>query len=84
MQGKLMQFVPEDGIYTYFRYNDKEVLMVMMNFNKESGSLDPDRYSEIIDDSSEGTSILNGEKVDLQSPINLAPRSINFIHWNRP
>ncbi|MBK6284691.1 MAG: cyclomaltodextrinase C-terminal domain-containing protein [Draconibacterium sp.] len=29
-----MHFVPDDGVYTYFRYNNEEVVMVMLNKNE--------------------------------------------------
>jgi glycosidase len=33
--GKFMQFAPEDGIYVYFRYDEKQTVMVVMNTSKE-------------------------------------------------
>jgi neopullulanase len=29
--GKMMQFLPKDGVYIYFRYDDKQTVMVIMN-----------------------------------------------------
>ena len=29
--GKLKQFIPENNLYVYFRYNDKESVMVVLN-----------------------------------------------------
>ena len=29
--GKLKHFIPNDGVYVYFRYNDKETVMVAIN-----------------------------------------------------
>lgn len=28
--GKLMQFAPEAGVYSYFRYNDTKIVMVLL------------------------------------------------------
>ena len=33
--GKLMQYVPENGVYVYFRYDDKQTVMVVMNTSKK-------------------------------------------------
>jgi len=33
--GKLMQYVPEDGVYVYFRYDNKQTIMVAMNTSKK-------------------------------------------------
>lgn len=44
--GKFMQYFPEDGIYTYFRYNDKQTIMVVMNTSKEEKVIKPSKYAE--------------------------------------
>ncbi|MBC6991848.1 glycoside hydrolase family 13 protein [Hymenobacter sp. BT491] len=45
--GKLMQFIPNDGVYTYFRYNDQgQTVMVMMNSNKQEKTIDGARFAE--------------------------------------
>jgi glycosidase len=38
-RGKLMQFVPEDNVYVYFRYDDREAVMVVMNGNGEAKTI---------------------------------------------
>ena len=44
--GKFMQFYPVDGIYVYFRYTDKQTVMVVMNTSKEEKKIELDRYAE--------------------------------------
>jgi glycosidase len=44
--GKTMQFVPFDGVYVYFRYNDKQTIMVVSNSNDSPVSFSLDRYEE--------------------------------------
>jgi glycosidase len=44
--GKLMQFVPEDWVYTYFRYDKNETVMVVMNTSKDPKTIDPQRFKE--------------------------------------
>ena len=44
--GKFMQYVPEDGVYVYFRYNDKQTVMVVMNTAKERKSINIKRFAE--------------------------------------
>lgn len=44
--GWLKQFVPEDNIYVYFRYNDEESVMVVLNNNDTAMPLDTKRFSE--------------------------------------
>ena len=44
--GKTMQYVPEDGIYVYFRYNEQHTVMVVMNCNDTTKELKLDRFKE--------------------------------------
>lgn len=44
--GKLMQFVPDRGVYTYFRYDNKQTVMVMMNTSNEDRTVDLTRFEE--------------------------------------
>jgi len=44
--GKMMQFVPEDGVYVYFRYTDKQTVMVIMNTAKQERKIYFDKFSE--------------------------------------
>jgi len=34
-QGKLMQYVPDDGLYVYFRYDSKQTVMCVMNTSEK-------------------------------------------------
>lgn len=44
--GKMMQYLPEDGIYTYFRYDNKQTVMVVMNTSKEDKKIEINKYVE--------------------------------------
>jgi len=45
--GKLKHFAPENGVYVYFRYLGNEVVMVVLNKNREAVQLDSGKYEEI-------------------------------------
>jgi len=44
--GKTMQYVPEDGVYVYFRYNEQQTVMVVMNCNDQEKVVKLDRFGE--------------------------------------
>jgi hypothetical protein len=44
--GKFMQYVPEDWVYTYFRYDDKSTVMIIMNTDSKEKKVRADRYAE--------------------------------------
>jgi glycosidase len=58
--GKMMQFVPEDGIYVYFRYDDNQTVMCVMNTNDKPVSVDPKRFAERIKNYKQGNEIATG------------------------
>ncbi|HQW82998.1 MAG TPA: alpha-amylase family glycosyl hydrolase [Ferruginibacter sp.] len=44
--GKLMQYLPDDGLYVYFRYNTDQTIMVVMNTAKTDKKLSIGNYAE--------------------------------------
>jgi glycosidase len=46
--GKMMQFVPQDGVYVYFRYNADKTVMMLMNGEEKEVSLSTARFAERI------------------------------------
>ncbi|GAC1598450.1 MAG: glycoside hydrolase family 13 protein [Hymenobacter sp.] len=62
--GKLMQFIPQDGVYTYFRYNDAgESVMVIANNTKEEKKVDGTRFAERLSGFSAGREVMSGADV---------------------
>jgi len=45
-KGKLMQFIPDDDVYVYFRYDDEHCVMVAINTSDQVKKLDSKRYAE--------------------------------------
>jgi len=71
--GKVLHFVPKDKVYTYFRYNKEEKIMVILNKNIEKYTLDLNRFREILDANSNGKDVLSNEILELNSTIELEP-----------
>ena len=44
--GKMMQYVPEDGVYVYFRYDAKQTVMIVMNTSKSTRKINLNRFDE--------------------------------------
>ncbi|HEU4632808.1 MAG TPA: cyclomaltodextrinase C-terminal domain-containing protein, partial [Flavisolibacter sp.] len=63
--GKLMQYVPEDWTYTYFRFNNSQTVMVVMNTSSDEKTIDPQRFSERIKGFSKAKNIINSANADL-------------------
>jgi glycosidase len=73
LSGKLKQFIPQDGIYVYFRYTGQDAVMVIINKNKEIKQLGLSRFNEVLKDYQEGIDIATDEKVILGDSVSLAP-----------
>ncbi|MBR7209885.1 cyclomaltodextrinase N-terminal domain-containing protein [Microvirga sp. STS02] len=62
--GKLMQFIPQDGVYTYFRYNDAgECVMIIANNTKDEKKVDGTRFAERTDGFSSGVEVVSGATI---------------------
>ena len=44
--GELLHFAPRDGIYVYFRFNEEQRVMVVMNNEPNTVHLDSSRYAQ--------------------------------------
>ncbi|HMI77364.1 MAG TPA: alpha-amylase family glycosyl hydrolase, partial [Ferruginibacter sp.] len=64
--GKFMQFVPEDGVYVYFRYDDKQTVMVVMNTAKEQKKVSLERYAERTKGFTKMKQVLTGKVTGLE------------------
>lgn len=63
-QGKLMQFVPQDDLYVYFRYtnNAKGTVMVVVNNTANDKMLKTDRFAELTKGITTAKNILTNEE----------------------
>lgn len=67
--GKLTHFIPENGVYVYFRYNKDHKVMVILNKNKEAQKLILERYQEILDGISKAKDVISGKEYELRGEI---------------
>jgi len=67
--GNLLHFVPENNVYTYFRMNDDKIVMVILNNNPNSQSVDPIKFKQGIDGFSSGIDVISGQTFNLSEPF---------------
>ncbi len=60
--GWLKQFVPEDNIYVYFRYDENDTVMVVLNNNDQEKELELNRFREAWDGYSEASDLITGQR----------------------
>jgi glycosidase len=78
--GKMKHFIPQDDVYVYFRYDEKETVMVAMNNNEtDPKTIDRQRYKEFLDYFQNGRDIITGKPIDDLSNIIIPPKTAMII-----
>ena len=77
--GKLMHFVPIEGVYVYFRYGENKKVMIVLNKSKEKRELDLKPIAEMLNGSSSGRDILSERKIILKKSITVDARQPMII-----
>ena len=61
--GEMMQYIPEDGLYVYFRYDTNSTVMCAMNTDNKSRTVDFSKYTERTNTFTGGKDIITGNKI---------------------
>lgn len=69
--GKTMQFIPQNGVYVYFRYDAKQTIMCVMNTNEQSATIDLSRFAEKINGFTKAYDIATGNTFNLEPKLTL-------------
>ncbi|WDO14159.1 glycoside hydrolase family 13 protein [Flavobacterium sp. WW92] len=80
--GKMTHYIPEDNIYVYFRYDDKETVMVVINNTVETKTFKTKRFQENIKNFTSGKDILTGKSIDIKNEISLDGKSVLILELN--
>jgi neopullulanase len=73
--GELLQYLPEDNVYIYFRYNQEERVMVVLNNSPEERTIELGRYAEGLKGHNNGMDILTGSSVDLAKTLTIGGKT---------
>lgn len=77
--GKLKHFIPNSGVYTYFRYNEEQKIMVIFNKNTAETKVELKRFAEMLEGETEGTDIVTSKKHVLKDALMVAPKSVTIL-----
>lgn len=73
--GKLMHYLPDNNVYVYFRYNDTESVMVVVNNSKDKQTVKLERFKESLASYSSGKDIISDANFDLKSELTIEGKS---------
>lgn len=79
IKGNLIQFVPEDNVYVYFRIHPQQTVMVVINSSNKDVDLGMSRFNEIIKNTKKGFDILKKETFDITKSVMMPARSSKVI-----
>lgn len=77
--GKLVQFIPENEVYVYFRQNEEQTVMVILHNGYQPKVLKTERFNEILSSFSSGRDIITEKELEKLDRIQLSPRSAMVI-----
>ncbi len=77
-KGETLHFAPFNGVYVYFRYDKKKLVMVAMNKNESATTIATERFQEILKGKLTATNIIDGVPLPLQK-LTLAPKSATIF-----
>ncbi len=73
--GKLLHFIPQNNVYTYFRIDDKKTVMVVLNNNLAAQTINTSKFTEGIKDFKSGYDIISGKTINLTDDFNVEGKS---------
>jgi len=79
-KGKLIQFSPkENGVYSFFRVFEGQLVWVIFNRNNSSRIIDTSRFKELISNKEFGYDVLNKKRVSIINSIEIDKKSALII-----
>lgn len=77
--GKTKNFVPQNNVFVYFRYNEKESVMVILNNNETEQTLDFKHFAESLKGFSKGKDIISDKDFSLQNNLTIPAKTSMVI-----
>lgn len=77
--GKMTHYIPENNVYTYFRYDEMNTVMVVINNSNDVKKINTKRFAENIQKHTKGKNILTDQVLDITTEINLEPKSVLIL-----
>lgn len=77
--GKLVHFVPDNNVYVYFRYTDRERVMVIMNMNDSEVTISREKHIEMLRGFTFGMGVISGKNYDLTKDFSVPGKTTTVI-----
>ncbi len=81
--GNLTHFIPENNVYVYFRHNENETIMIILNNNDHSQTIKTERFKELIGEYYSGTEIIKQNEITDLDKIHIEKKSAMIIELKK-
>jgi len=78
-KGKLKHYIPENGVYVYFRMYDNQQVMVIMNTNNTTQNLQFKRFKKNVTPYQKAYNVIEDKQITLPQNMALSPKSIYIL-----
>lgn len=79
MHGKLLHFLPANNVYVYFRYTERERVMVIMNMNNAEATISREKHIEMLRGYTFGMGVVSGKSYNVSQDFTVPARSTTII-----
>jgi glycosidase len=80
--GTMKQYIPENGVYVYFRTKDKKSVMIILNNNAAKQTLNTQRFAESLTGFTSGKEIISGKALSSLAQIEVEGKTAAIIELN--
>jgi len=77
--GLLTHYIPDNDTYVYFRYNETENIMVIINNNETDKTLKLDRFAESLKGKTKGVDVMTNAKFELENTISIPKTTVLIL-----
>ncbi|MGA9636975.1 glycoside hydrolase family 13 protein [Flavobacterium sp.] len=81
--GKTTHYIPEDNVYVYFRYNEIEAVMVVLNNNLESRTFSTTRFKENLEQFTSGKNPFYDIVLDLKEDVTVEGKDFLILELKK-
>jgi glycosidase len=81
--GKMMQYVPNNGLYVYFRYDQNQTVMCVMNTDTKERAIDFNAYDERTKGFSSGVDVLTDINLPFNAPLKIGAQSMMVMELKK-
>ena len=81
--GKTKNFSPEKNVYVYFRYNDEEKVMVVINSSDKEQIIEMNRFQEMVPSSFTAKDVMKDAEVQIKDLLTIPAKSSLILEINK-